>query len=301
MRSFCIRSVMAIAWVAGCGLTACQTPPTGAAQDFVMATNALAQAESDYFDQLQAASDESLRLTNAALYVDRRVPWEVLAPRLSTRSTHNDFSNAKALRIAMIGQLQNYAQQISAIVSASADPSVTAAANTAISDVATLAKNANVLKVTPAQLTLIQTAVTDLGNAIIANAAAHELQSLAQQASAPIAQISAVTDADASIVESTDYAPELQSDQHAAVTAILAIIYASKQLSPMDRLAVYNQFSINWKPILVTKGRDVAAAMRKLQAANEAMKANHPVAAGVLAQTALQLAVQAIETQPIKK
>jgi hypothetical protein len=298
MRSLSRRSIPVMALLLAGALGACQTPPTSSAQDFVAAANALAQAESDYFDQIQAASDESLRLTNEALYAGAKVPWTVLAPRLSS---HNDFSQAKALRMAMIGQLQNYTQQVALIATAGTDSSLTAAVNSTISDVSNLAKAENALKITPAQLTLVETAVTDLGNAIIANEAARELQSLAQQATKPIADISTVTDADRDIFENTNYAPELQSDQHAAITAILEIVYTSKQLSPLDRLAIYNQFTTTWKPVLVTKGRDVAGAMKKLQAANEAMKANHPVAASVLAQAAIQLATQAIETQPIKK
>lgn len=280
------------------GLTACQTAPRQAPQDFVAASNALAQAKSDYFDQIQAASDASFQLSNGFAYVDRKLQWEKLAPKLKQR---NDFSKAKALRLAAIRQLQNYAQQIAAISAATTDTSVTDAASSTISDISQLGQNAGVLKITASQLTLVQTAVADLGQAIIANQAAHEIRSLAQQASGPISDIAKMIDADKDIIENTKYASELGHDQQSAVTAILSAVYADDRVNSAERLTIYEQYSLNWKPALVTKGNDIADAMKKLQSANEAMKLDQQVAASARAQEAYQLAMQALATQSSKK
>jgi hypothetical protein len=90
-------------------LSACQTPPTKATQDFAAAANALAQPESDYFDQIQAASDASHMLLAGAIYVGHGGDFDSVRQELTRR---DDFSKAKKLRLAVLSQLQNYAQQI---------------------------------------------------------------------------------------------------------------------------------------------------------------------------------------------
>ncbi len=292
------RSFLALACLAASVLSACQKPPTQAAQDFVAAANALAQAESDYFDQLQAASNASYQLINGFYYADGKMAWKDLAPKLTQR---DDFSKAKALRLAALGQLQNYAHQIAAISTASTGSSVTDSANTVVSDVAQLGQNAGILKISASQLTVVQTAITDLGQLIIANQSAHELQSLAQQASKPISGIGAMVEADKDIIESTAYAANLARDQTAAVTAILAVVYADPRTNSAERMATLAAYSTNWKPALVTKGQDIADAMKKLQDANNAMKVSQQVAADTWAQEAYQLAMQALATQPVKQ
>src|SRR5271170_6630831 len=66
-------------------LSACQTPPTKATQDFVAAANALAQAESDYFDQIQAASDASHMLLAGAIYVGHGGDFNSIRQELNRR------------------------------------------------------------------------------------------------------------------------------------------------------------------------------------------------------------------------
>jgi hypothetical protein len=76
----------------GLAISGCQTAPTGAANDFVTAANALAQAESAYFDQIQAASDDSHVLIASAVYVRHVGPFSSIAGELTKR---DDFSKAK--------------------------------------------------------------------------------------------------------------------------------------------------------------------------------------------------------------
>jgi hypothetical protein len=279
-------------------LAACQAPPTQPAQNFVSAATALAQAESDYFDQIQAASDAAYQLEQAAFYADHKLPWKTLVSQLPAR---DDFSKAKALRMAAMTQLQNYAQQVSAILTASTDTSIATAARTDVADLNQLGTNAGVMKISAAQLTLIQTAVGDLAQAIVANKAASQLQSLAQQASKPIQDIGTMVDADKALIEDTTFANALARDQTTAMTEILEIAYTDNRLNSAERLSVYSQYRTNWKPALVTKGADIAAAMQKLKTANDEMQTGSTVAASVWLQQAYQLAQQALATQPVKK
>lgn len=291
------RYLRALVWTIAATLAACQRPPTPAAQDFVAAANALAQAESDYFDQIQAASDASIQLINGFYYADGKMPWTQLAPRLARR---HDFAKAKALRMAVMAQLQDYARQIAAIATASGDTGITDAAKADAADVVQLGQNSAVLKISASQLTLVQTAVADLSQAITSNQAAQQFQSLAQQAAKPIAAIASMVEADKGIVEDTGYAPNLATDQTTAVTAILGVIYADPRVNSAERMQVFAHYTADWKPVLVTKGKDIAEAMKKLQNANDAMKAGLPLAASTWAQEAYQLAMQALATQPVR-
>ncbi len=74
------------------GLAACQTVPAGPVQDFVAASDALVQAESAYFDELQAASDSSHGLLAGAIYVGHGAAFADIAPELAKR---DDFSQAR--------------------------------------------------------------------------------------------------------------------------------------------------------------------------------------------------------------
>ena len=280
-------------------LTACQTPPTQAAQDFVSATSALAAAESDYFDQIQAASDNAAALRSGLDYAGRKLSWKDFLDLKDKRQV--DFSKVKALRMTQMSQLQNYAKQIAAITAAFSDTSITDAATTTTNDALSLGQDAGLIKVTTSQSTLIQTAVKDLGQAIIANQTAHELQSLAKQASKGIAEIVEVANADKTIFEDSGYASGLSQDQTEAGTSYLSKVYTDNSVNVADRLLVYSQYNgNNWKPVLITKGQAIADAVKKLQAANEAMQVKQLVAASLLAQQAYQLATQALSTQPAK-
>lgn len=145
-------------------VTGCQSVPTSQVQDFVSATNALAQAESNYFDQLQAASDQSHVLIASAIYVAHGQDFPTIATELTKR---DDFSKAKALRMAAMAQLQNYAQQLSAITTAATGTWIADDANSTSTEVTKLLTDQKAAKVTQQQAGLIQTGVNKLAAAII--------------------------------------------------------------------------------------------------------------------------------------
>jgi hypothetical protein len=271
-------------------LAGCQSVPTTQVQDFVSATNALAQAESDYFDQLQAASDDSHILTASAIYVAHGQKFPTIADELSKR---DDFSKAKGVRMAAMAQLQNYAQQISAITTAATGTWIADDANAATTNVTKLLTDLKAAKVSQQQAGLIETAVTDLGTAIINSITARKLQSLAVDAKTPISQIATMVSEDNANIEKDNYASGLVSDQQQAMLNVLHVLYEAPNVNASQRFSAITAWR-TWQPALVTKGKDISDAMAKLTKANDALAAQQTISAGALAQQALAAAEQAL-------
>jgi hypothetical protein len=266
-------------------------PPTGAAQNFVSAANALAQAESDYFDQIQAASDESHLLLAGAIYVGRGGNFKSISAELLKR---DDFSKAKQLRMALMTQLQNYAQQVQAITTTSSGTWVSDDAKSAVTDVTKLLSDASAAKISTAESGIIQTAVTDIAQAIINSMTTKELATLSQEADKPIAELASFISQDNINIEQNNFATGLAGDQNTAMMAILNFIYTDKGVNAAERYSALTQW-MAWKPVLVTKATDIAAALKKLQQANDALAAKQEISAGSLASEAFQLAQQAFQ------
>lgn len=271
-------------------LSACQTPPPKATQDFVAAANALAQAESDYFDQIQAASDASHMLLAGAIYVGHGGDFNSIRQELNRR---DDFSKAKKLRLAVLSQLQNYAQQLEAITTAAGGSWVADDAKATTTDVTKLLGDLKAAKITSQQAGIVQTAVNDLAQAIINNMTARELQKLSQEASKPIADIADFIAKDNGLIEETNFAPGLSADQETALMSMLNFVYTDRSVNAAQRYAVLMEWK-DWKPALVTKGADIASALKKLQQANDALAADQEASANVLAGQAFQFAEQAL-------
>jgi len=278
-------------------LIGCQSVPNGPAQDFVAATNALALAESQYFDQLQAASDESHVLLASALYVHGGPAFSIIAPELTKR---DDFSKAKAVRMAVMAQLQNYAQQIATITAAATGTLIADDAKTATADVTTLLKDQKEAKVTRQQVGLIQIAVQQLASAIVSGATVRDLQSLAQQARKPISDIATMVSQDNANTESDRFAPGVLSEQQTAKFTILNAIYLDPRVNSSQRFAAVMAWHA-WKPSLVNKAGDISSALARLVKANDALAAGQPLSAGALANQAAVVAQQALAIPSVAK
>jgi hypothetical protein len=278
-------------------IVGCQSIPSGPAQDFVAAANSLAQAEAEYFDQLQAASDESHVLLASAIYVQGGPKFSTIAPELTKR---DDFSKAKALRMAVMAQLQNYAQQIAALTAAAAGTWIATDAKGVADDVTTLLKDQKAAKVTAQQAGLIETATQQLASAIISSVTARDLQSLAEQARTPISDIATMVAQDNANIESDNFAPGLIADQQTAMIAILNTIYTDPRVNSSQRFAAVTAWQ-NFKPSLVNKGNDISSALAKLVKANDALAAKQPFFAGALANQAAAVAQQALATPSAAK
>jgi hypothetical protein len=195
-------------------------------------------------------------------------------------------------------QLKNYAQQVSAITTGGNATWVADDAKSATTNIDTLVKDAGdkrQAKLLTSNAGAIQTAVTDLGRAIINHKSAAELQALAQEVTGPIAQIADMVKQDNINIEADNFSTSLQADQTQALHDILHFIYEDPKVNAFERLNAM-QITINWKPSLVTKGKAIEAALGKLQAANDALAKKENASLASLAQDAYSLAKQATET-----
>jgi hypothetical protein len=271
-------------------VTGCQSVPTSQVQDFVSATNALAQAESNYFDQLQAASDQSHVLIASAIYVAHGQDFPTIATELTKR---DDFSKAKALRMAAMAQLQNYAQQLSAITTAATGTWIADDANSTSTEVTKLLTDQKAAKVTQQQAGLIQTGVNKLAAAIISSITARNIQSLAKEAQKPISDIATMVSQDNTNIEADNFESGLVEDQQQAMLNVLHILYDDRSVSAVQRFSAIRTWQ-GWKPSLVTEGKDISDAMAKLVKANDALAAKRPISANAFLQQTIASAEHAI-------
>jgi hypothetical protein len=293
----CSAQIGAAMLSASLGLAGCESLSSliSPSQDFVAAANAIAKAESDYFDEIQAASDSSYRLQAAETYVAHSSTFQVFVGELNK---HDDFSKAKALRLTAMHQLQNYAQQISSITTGGNGTWVADDAKAATSNIDKLVTDAGdkaAAQLFTSHAGLIETAVTDLGRAIINHQSAKELQALAQEVKEPIAQIADMVKQDNVNIEADNFTNSLKADQTQAIHDILHFIYEDQKVNAFERFNAL-QITVNWKPSLVTKGHAIQSALEKLQAANDAMAKKEDTSVRSLAQEAYSLAKQATET-----
>jgi hypothetical protein len=276
--------------LASCASMSSLTRPS---QGFVTAANALAQAETDYFDQIQAASDAGYRMQAAEDYVGHNGTFAKVSKELSK---HDDFSKAKALRVAAMAQLQNYAQQIAAITSDVSASWIADDAKTTATNVSTLLKEAGdnaASQLLTSHAGTIQTAVTKLGQAIVGNESAKEVQTLAQEAKDPIAQIAEMVKEDNANIEKDQFKGGLQTDQAQALRDILHYIYSDPNVNSFERFNAI-QITATWKRTLITKGQAIQSALERLQAANNALAMKEDTSAGSLVQQAYTYAKQAL-------
>ena len=276
------------------GVAGCQTVPSAPVQDFVSAATTLTQAESDYFDQIQAASDASHTLIAGAIYVGGQGPFSAIGPELMKR---DDFSKAKASRLAVLNQLKNYTQQLSAIATVAGGTWIADDAKATTTNATKLLADAKVVKLSAAEAGILQAAVQALENAIVASETAGELRTLAAEARTPIAQIAKMVRADNANIEITQYASGLGEDQNVAMMSVLHFLYDDKRVNAAERFQALQAWSA-WKPNLVDKSRAIQDALDKLQKANEALAAKQDVSAHALAAQALTLAQTALGTAP---
>lgn len=271
-------------------VTGCQSVPTSQVQDFVSATNALAQAESNYFDQLQAASDQSHVLIASAIYVAHSQDFPTIATELTKR---DDFSKAKALRMAAMAQLQNYTKQLSAITTAETGTWIADDANSTSTEVTKLLTDQKAAKVTQQQAGLIQTGVNKLAAAIISSITARNIQSLAKEAQKPISDIATMVSQDNTNIEADNFESGLVEGQQQAMLNVLHILYDDRSVSAVQRFSAIMTWQ-GWKPSLVTEGKDISDAMAKLVKANDALAAKRPISANAFLQQTIASAEHAI-------
>jgi hypothetical protein len=206
-----------------------------------------------------------------------------------------DFSAGKALRVKAMSQLQNYSREIAAISAGASGSWIADDAKTTTTDVQAVVQDAGASaasKLLTANAGTVQSAVSKLGEAIVGAEAAKDLQKLAQDASAPLAEIANMIQQDEMNIETDQFAAGLKTDQTQALHDILHSIYDDSHVNAFDRWQAL-QTVANWKPSLITKGQAIKAALQELQAANDAMAKKEKVSLGSFAQALYADAKQA--------
>jgi predicted small lipoprotein YifL len=274
--------------VAG-ALAACQSvgPLEEPTRDFVAAANALAVAEADYFDQIQAASDAGHRLRAVSTFAAGPA---AAAPGVDARTfagfkteflKRDDFSKAKAVRLNAIAQLQNYAQAVSEIQGGGQATWVSEQTGAVIANANGLAQTAGLSGLDQKAAGLAQKIVATLGQAILDHASAKKLQELAVAAREPIGQLEQMVAEDQANLENNSYVASLGTDQRDEMLNALHVVFDDPRVNAAERFGV---------ALVVTKARAIHASMAKLKAANEAMAEGQKLTAKALFRQAEDLA-----------
>ncbi len=284
MKLWLIYGVIGVSvLLSGCHTTSSIQSP---AQNFVTASTALLQAESDYMDEIQQASDASYQLDAAERYVSHADEWKQIA---STLKHHDNFSKAKALRVKVLEELVNYAQVLDTL-SKDGDTSWLKQNTKDTTDtIAGILKDSNAAHVTDEQKGVIESVITTFGNSIIDNAAADKIQHLAEHAKQPIAGIRKMVEEDDSAIEKNLFSPGLEKDQESSRKNILHSIYEDKDVNTAQRLDAFLSVQ-NIRIATVTKRQNIIDALKKLEAANNALAAKNNIAASALAEQAITYA-----------
>lgn len=271
---------------AGCATIPSMSSVSGQSQNFVSAAKALTQAESDYFDEIQAASDAAHQLRATVLYVQHNGSFVNFKNELQKK---DDFNKAKQARLAVMKQLQNYAQVIAAIMSGANATWIASDASSLMADSNKILADAGAQQLSTKQAGMVTTVVTKLGQAVISAVSAKEIQALAQQAKGPIKSIANMVNEDEQNIEKDMFAPDLGVHQTNDLLEILKIIYNDKQVNSAQRFAAVQTIA-NWKPAIITKGQAIEAALAKLESANDALAKKQKQSAMSLAKQAYALA-----------
>ena len=277
-----------VACALGVGLSGCVTDGLGAAPpsspNMSSAVTALTLAESNLYDQIIAVSAARQRSTFARAFVLKdRAAADI--PGLYSASPPGGYVKAKAIRLKVLGQLGNYAQQVDAIASSGPTAWPSAEANTAVTATGKLATDL-FGAAPPSDVTVAVNIVNGLATDIVAAQSATEVQKLASDAEKKIETIQTM------IANDNDWlgadAQALASGQQQNEAAILGALYAEpgtarERLQLTQALPTYLPASIS----IANQQQAVSDAMAKLVGANQALAAKKP-------QTALELINEAM-------
>jgi len=200
------------------------------AQSLVDAADALAQAESDQYDQLQAASDAAHLLMAASLYIEGGEHYAEIGQELERRF---DFTEAKTVRMMVIAQIQYYARQLAALNSGIVTRITADDPNANPAHLWTMLGNPGSTHLTHQQADVIKNSVADLTSIVSSPARGTDIHSLAANAKDPLQVLVEVILEDRSI----NYLSVLQDDKRAALQNILHLIYNDHTVNSSERLA----------------------------------------------------------------
>ncbi|HEU5047170.1 MAG TPA: hypothetical protein VFT64_04925 [Rickettsiales bacterium] len=269
--------------LSSCHTTSSQQVP---AQDFVIAASALLQAESGYMDEIQQASDASYRLGAAEQYVAHDGKWKEVAQSLKQ---HNDFSKAKELRVKMLESLVTYAQMVNVLACDGDTAWLEKNAQETTGTISDILQDSGAAHVSDSQKGAVESVIATFGHSIIDNAAAGKVHKLAEMGRQPIAGIRKMIEADDEAIEGSLFAAGLEKDQQSSRKNMLHSIYEDKSVNAAERLQAFTSVEAI-ETHAVTRRKDILSALKKLEAANDALAAGNNLSARALAQQAIAYA-----------
>ena len=94
-------------------------------------------------------------------------------------------------------------------------------------------------------------------------------------------------------IEADNFESGLVEGQQQAMLNVLHILYDDRSVSAVQRFPAIRTWQ-DWKPSLVTEGKDISDAMAKLVKANDALAAKQPISANAFLQQTIASAEHAI-------
>jgi hypothetical protein len=237
----------------------------------VTAVTSLTQAESDLYDQLISVSRARQRMAFERAFVTKDLNSADATAAAYEKAPPEGYERAKALRLQVLVQLGNYAQQINAIATSASTAWPAAAANTTVTDteklVTTLYPGA---KVSP-EVDTAKSVINNIAAAVVNARSASEIQKLAGEAEPAIESIQTMIDNDNEIIVSgivQGLIPAQQIDGR----EIVKVLY-DQPGSPLARLQLVQTLGTLVPPptTLLNKQQLVTESIKKIVGANQAL------------------------------
>ncbi len=294
MTMLCLARKVVIPGLLILGLAGCASLGNDVQQSntLVTAVTALTQAESDLYDQIIAVSAARQRMAFERAFVTKDRSVDDTAT-LYTATPPGGYEKAKAIRLELLSQLGNYAQQINAIATSASTAWPASEASTTAADTGKLVTTLFGGTVPP----YVNTAtgvINDIATAIMTAKSASEIQTLAAAVEPAIENIQTIITNDNDIIN-IGIVQGLIPAQVIDEREIVKSLYAEPG-DPLARLHLAQSLSTTLPAptTLLNKQQLVNDAIKKIVGANQALAAKKNQSALDLINEAVVTANQAI-------
>jgi hypothetical protein len=235
----------------------------------VTAVTALTQAESDLYDQIIAVSAARQRIAFERAFVTKDREASATAA-LYLATPPEGYEKAKAIRLQLLEQLGNYAQQINAIATSASTGWPASQATATVTDTGKLVTTLFGGSV-PGYVTKTTDVINALGTSIVASKSASEIQTLAASAEPIIENVQTIITGDSDLINIgivNGLIPAQQIDEREIVVRLYA-----EPGGPLARLKLAQSLSTTLPPLttLLNRQQLVNDAIKKIVGANQAL------------------------------
>ena len=283
------------------GFSGCASLGNSPQQSATLATavNTLMQAETDLYDGIIAISAGTTQKEFLAAFVVTTLSDAEGTAALYIKTPPGDYDKAKSIRIQLLNQLANYAQQINALASSGATAWPASQAGATANDTANLITSLYGGSV-PSQIQPSVDLVNQIATIMVASKSAAEIQTLAKAAEPAISQIQTVIKNDDDIINigiNKGLIPNQQANEQLIVKALY-----NQAGSASDRLNLALSLP-STLPVITTlanKQQLINSAMKAIVAANASLAEGNNETALDLTNQAIVLAKSAIAISHLK-